>query len=535
MLRRVRQTAAHPAAPRPALVLHGLRSAHRTVRWLRGHQTDLLARPRGAAPLRQVPRPRQPGPGHGDPRGARRARPGRRRADRGRGRAPVRVPAVVSAAGGLGAAGPPGLADRGWAPRAAARHPAADRAARRRRCRRNRPPDLSGLSAGRAHRQAAGRGAGLPDLHRTLPHPGVRALRRAPRTGHPRRGWSAGLRQLLHHRPGEPADLPELRAPPPGRTANPARAAVLGVPHAPGPDLLDLRRDDTVRHLPRHRPALVSGLPASVRRVLSLRPPPSDRLRHHGRPALRRLHRTPHLARLPHLQRPQPPPSRPVRPLPDQQPPGRADGPRHRLPAARAANPAREHLHRRAPHHRDALADQARHRPGPGRPRRGAPAADPPGVRRAGRHPGPGPPAPNPRRRRCPPRARRGTRPTRAVPGRPPRLPARPGPPQDLAPLHDLAPAPAATRPQQRSAHLPATGAAHPQPRPRGRRVPGLARGAQPHPGLLHAGRSRPLAQRRLGCLPLRDRQLHPLGTRQQAHRRSPRLRPLGRARPAAG
>ena len=277
MLRRVRQTAAHPAAPRPALVLHGLRSAHRTVRWLRGHQTDLLARPRGAAPLRQVPRPRQPGPGHGDPRGARRARPGRRRADRGRGRAPVRVPAVVSATGGLGAAGPPGLADRGWAPRAAARHPAADRAARRRRCRRNRPPDLSGLSAGRAHRQAAGRGAGLPDLHRTLPHPGVRALRRAPRTGHPRRGWSAGLRQLLHHRPGEPADLPELRAPPPGRTANPARAAVLGVPHAPGPDLLDLRRDDTVRHLPRHRPALVSGLPASVRRVLSLRPPPSDR------------------------------------------------------------------------------------------------------------------------------------------------------------------------------------------------------------------------------------------------------------------
>ena len=44
-------------------------------------------------------------------------------------------------------------------------------------------------------------------------------------------------------------------------------------PTLPVAGLLDLRRDDTVRHLPRHRPALVSGLPASVRRVLSLRPP----------------------------------------------------------------------------------------------------------------------------------------------------------------------------------------------------------------------------------------------------------------------
>ena len=39
--------------------------------------------------------------------------------------------------------------------------------------------------------------------------------------------------------------------------------------------------------------------------------------------------------------------------------------------------------------------------------------------------------------------------------------------------------------------------------------------------GTVHAGRSRPLAHRRLGRLPLRDRQLHPLGTRQQAHHRS--------------
>jgi hypothetical protein len=73
-------------------------------------------------------------------------------------------------------------------------------------------------------------------------------------------------------------------------------------------------------------------------------------------------------------------------------------------------------------------------------------------------------------------------------------------------------------------------------------RIRNHARGAgafldwlQAHHERLHPGRSRPMARRRRGRLPLRDRQLHPLGTHQQAHRRSPRLRPLGRPRAAPG
>jgi hypothetical protein len=68
-----------------------------------------------------------------------------------------------------------------------------------------------------------------------------------------------------------------------------------------------------------------------------------------------------------------------------------------------------------------------------------------------------------------------------------------------------------------------------------GQRIPGLARGAQHHPGLLRTGQSRPLAHRRRGYLPLRNRQLYPLGTHQQAHRRPSRLHPLGRSRPTTG
>ena len=141
------------------------------------------------------------------------------------------------------------------------------------RCRRNRPPDLSGLSAGRAHRQAAGRGAGLPDLHRALPHS------RSARAAAPAANRSPATRMVGRSAPT--ASSPTRRTWRPASTAgaaarsnaNPGRAAVPGVPHAPGPDLLDLRRDDTLRHLPRHRPALVSGLPTPVRRVLGLRPP----------------------------------------------------------------------------------------------------------------------------------------------------------------------------------------------------------------------------------------------------------------------
>ena len=48
-----------------------LRSAHRRLRRLRGHQTRLLPRPGGATSLRQVPGPRRPGPDHSAPAGDR--------------------------------------------------------------------------------------------------------------------------------------------------------------------------------------------------------------------------------------------------------------------------------------------------------------------------------------------------------------------------------------------------------------------------------------------------------------------------------
>ena len=65
-LRAVRQAAADLPAPRPGLVLRGLRAARRTVRRVRERQTGLLAGPGRAAAMRQVPGRRRPGPGHRD-------------------------------------------------------------------------------------------------------------------------------------------------------------------------------------------------------------------------------------------------------------------------------------------------------------------------------------------------------------------------------------------------------------------------------------------------------------------------------------
>ena len=95
--------------------------------------------------------------------------------------------------------------------RAAARDPAVHRDAPRRGRRRGRPPGMRALRPRGAHRQADGRRPGLPDLHRALPHRAVRTLRSHPRARHPRRAGPAGLRELLHHRPGEPGDLHRLR------------------------------------------------------------------------------------------------------------------------------------------------------------------------------------------------------------------------------------------------------------------------------------------------------------------------------------
>ena len=69
VLRGVRQAAGQPAAPRPGLVLHGLRSAHRRRAPAAADTRPVSSRDRvGAATLRQVPGPRRPRPDHGDPR-----------------------------------------------------------------------------------------------------------------------------------------------------------------------------------------------------------------------------------------------------------------------------------------------------------------------------------------------------------------------------------------------------------------------------------------------------------------------------------
>ena len=279
-------------------------------------------------------------------------------------------------------------------------------------------------------------------------------------------------------------------------TAHPGRAAVLPLPHAAAADVLHLRPDHAVRHLPRHRPAVVPGLPAADGCLLGLRPPRADRLRHPGRSALRRLHPAPGLGRLPGLQRPRPSQPRPVRPLPDQPAPGRADGSARPRPAPRAAGPAPRARRRRAPRHGDALADQAVHRARAGRPCRGPHPADPPGPRRACPKPGPGPSAADARRRRRPARPRRGNDPARSLPGRADRLPARHRAATAAAPLPDLAPGQAAAQPQQRPARHPAAVPHDPPAGPRRRRVPGLARRPRPHPGQLPASRPGPLARR---------------------------------------
>ena len=135
----------------------------------------------------------------------------------------------------------------------------------RRRGRRDRPSRLPRLSPGGAHRQAARRRAGLPDLHRALAHPAVRTLRsrREPVT------------RDDHGRPlcancfiTDPANLETCTGC--GRRRRVERRTPDGplcsaLPHAAAADVLHLRPDHAVRHLPRHRPALVPGLPAADR------------------------------------------------------------------------------------------------------------------------------------------------------------------------------------------------------------------------------------------------------------------------------
>jgi hypothetical protein len=177
----------------------------------------------------------------------------------------------------MGAGSQPGAADRGRASRAAARDPAVHRDPLRRRHRRRRPSVLRPLRPHGAHRQAAGRRPGLPGLHRVLPRRAVRTLRGRPRTRHPRRAGTAGLRELLHHRPREPGDLHRMRARPPGRPPDSGRPALRPLPAARRHDLRGLRADGTLRDLPGNRETVLPGLPEPAGRVLGLRAPRTGR------------------------------------------------------------------------------------------------------------------------------------------------------------------------------------------------------------------------------------------------------------------
>lgn len=316
-------------ARRPGLVLPGLRAdAPRAVRRLRREPHRLLPRPRRPAPVREMSRHGRPRPGHGHPRPHHCPGPRHREGNRRRCR-----PALGSAAGlpaetRLGSGSQPGTADRGRAPGAAARDPAVHRDALRRRHRRRRPPVLRSLRPHGAHRQAAGRRPGLPEVPRAFPRRAMRALRSRPRSRHPRRARPAGLRELLQHRPREPGGLRRLRSRPPGRTPHRGRPALRPLPFPDRHDLHRLRERSALRDLPDDREAVVPGLPAPPGRVLGLRTPRNDRVGHPGPAALRRLHPAAALGRLPRLQPPGPPQPRPVRPLPGRCPAHRADGAR---------------------------------------------------------------------------------------------------------------------------------------------------------------------------------------------------------------
>ena len=358
--------------------------------------------------MREVPGRRRTRPGRRHPRAHHRPGPRCRKGNRRRCRPPLGTTALIPAETGMGTGREPGAADRGRAPGAAARDPAVHRDPRRRRHRRRRPPVLRPLRPRNAHRQAAGRRPGLPDLHRALPHRAVRTLRSRPRARHPRRAGQAGLRELLHHRPGEPGDLHRMRARPPGRPPDRGRAALRPLSPALRHDLHGLRPDGSVRDLPGNREALVPGLPAPPGRVLSMRAPRGDCLRHPGHAALRPLHPAAAVGRLPRLQRPGSSQPRPVRSLHHQRAAGRADGARWRAAAARPAGAVPRDRHRRARHHRDTLAGQAVHRPGAVRPRRRQHPAHPPGARRTAPAARPSPTCARPSS--PPARCRRGTR-----------------------------------------------------------------------------------------------------------------------------
>ena len=218
-----------------------------------------------------MPRPRRP---RSDLRHPRRDRPTgsdrRPQPHRQRGRQ-TRVPPRTSTQNRLGAGSSTRITHRCRASRPRPRDHPADRSSPHSRCCRDRPASLPPLPSRRPDRQTSRRATRLPHLHRPHPHRGMRTLRRPPRTSHPRRARPTVVSELLDHRPGQSRSLPQLRPPTSGQHSDTGRADLRTLPALADRDLLDLRRGKALRHIPNHRPAVVSCLPAPHGPMLFLR------------------------------------------------------------------------------------------------------------------------------------------------------------------------------------------------------------------------------------------------------------------------
>ena len=127
-------------------------------------------------------------------------------------------------------------------------------------------PALPRLSPGGAHRQAAWRRAGLPDLyrHHSRIEECARCASRAAKPVTRDDQGRPGLRELFHHRPGESGGPASAAGAAAGSNGGPRTGRyVRALPHAACADVLHLRPDRTVRHLPASPACLVPGLPAA--------------------------------------------------------------------------------------------------------------------------------------------------------------------------------------------------------------------------------------------------------------------------------
>ncbi|MEU2133562.1 site-specific integrase [Streptomyces sp. NPDC018352] len=135
-------------------------------------------------------------------------------------------------------------------------------------------PACPPLPSGGPHRQAAGWAAGLPQLHRQVPHRRMRTLRSPARAGHPRRRGMAAVSELPGHRPCERRGLHRLRQTPTSTEPHLQRPSLPQLLPPAHPGLLDLRSHRTRHPLPPDRSAPLRRLrqtPSSLHRLREAR------------------------------------------------------------------------------------------------------------------------------------------------------------------------------------------------------------------------------------------------------------------------